>query len=60
MSKVAKTFRLEKDVASQIVKLQEIYRQKLNISVSQADVIKILVNNEFDCIDEIENETGGR
>ena len=45
MTKLSRTYRLDKDVVEQINDLQDFYKTIFNVHVSQSDVIQILVRD---------------
>lgn len=44
----ATSFRLDPDVKNKIDELQQYYSDTLNIKVSQAEIIKIAINSEYE------------
>lgn len=50
-TKVSRSFRLDDDVVEKIIYLQDLYKQQLGVKISQADVLSILVRNEYSNID---------
>ena len=49
--KIARTFRLDGDVIEMIKELQKRYSDVYGLKVSQADVISLIVRNEYEQIE---------
>lgn len=50
--KIARTYRLEPDVIKKIEVLQNLFSDTLGVKVSQADTIKIIVNEQWNIYDK--------
>lgn len=51
MTKISRTYRLEENTIKKIEGLQKFFSDSLGVKVSQADTLKIIVNEQWDSYD---------
>lgn len=50
--KLSRTFRLSLEAVDKLLYLQALYSKRMGIKLSQADIIEMLINHEYDSVDK--------
>mgnify|MGYP001458505286 CR=1 FL=1 len=50
--KISRTFRLNQAAVDKLLYLQALYSKRMGIKLSQADILEMLINHEYDSVDK--------
>lgn len=50
--KLSRTFRLNLEAVDKLLYLQALYSKRMGIKLSQADILEMLINHEYDSVDK--------